>query len=592
MSASTSETDNAAGTMQRASRDLDTNFAAMNINSGTGVQSNCLQTGTQNTQYNAQTQTFYNTTQPLPEQEKIAECQNAVLTIRPEDHRAAIISTKGKRVTGTCEWILNDAGIQSLLSGEIRLLCIQGGPGKGKTMLSIFLTQELKRTGKVIYFFCQADDEARRSATYVLRSLIWQLTIQHPATAQHLVHYLYPPDKNPSVLASKETLWSIFVRITDDLDFTGSFCLLDGFDECDDESQRWLAMKLTDLCKAHEGRSEDKSMRIMIVSRPGIPALSASKRIVLDPDHSDQISHDIRAFVRWKVQSLSIQVEHLSDHTRAGFEAKMQNELLTRAEGTFLWVGFAMIELLKKRTLTQMEEAIQELPVGLTGMYDRMLLQIDSRHRAACAKILRWVSCAMRPLSSHELHAVIGSEPSGLLSTKQNTLDCLTICGPFITISNGMVNLVHESARDYLALPRDSKATALECFHLQPSLVHLKMATMCLVYIQYDFSIEPSIWINVDQNDASSAWSADPPISAGPKTIYSHVQSFRYFPEYHSHKTRGQLSQHHDVAAHRNADGCFHRTRYGSSNAECENQKHYDAGGYGPFPPRHFFNEV
>jgi hypothetical protein len=511
MSASTSETDNAVGTMQRASRDLDTNFAAMDINSGTGVQSNYIQTGTQNTQYNAESQTFYNTTQPLPEKDKIAECQNALLTIRPEDHRATIVSTKGQRVAGTCEWILNDARYQSLLRGDTRLLCIQGGPGKGKTMMSIFLTQELERTQKVIYFFCQADDEARRSATYVLRSLIWQLTVQHPALAHHLTHYLYPPDQKQPVLTSKETLWSIFVKITDDPGFTGSFCLLDGLDECDEESQRWLAMKLTDLCKAHEGLPGINCVRILIVSRPGIPTLSTSKRVVLDPDHSDQISHDIRAFVKSKVQSLSNQVEHLSDDARAKFEDKMQNELLTRAKGTFLWVGFAMTELLRKLTRTQMEDAIQELPVGLTAMYDRMLLQIDSRHRATCAKILRWISFAMRPLSVDELQAVISCDSSGLAPTQQNTLDCLTICGPFITTSNGMVNLVHESARDYLALPRDSKATALECFHLQPSLVHLEMATTCLVYVQHDLSIEPSIRENIDQNDASSASSEDTP---------------------------------------------------------------------------------
>jgi ankyrin repeat protein len=511
MSASTSETDNAVGTMQRASRDLDTNFAAMNINSGTGVQSNYIQTGTQNTQYNAESQTFYNTTQPLPEKEKIAECQNALLAIRPEDHRAAIINTKGKRVTGTCEWILNDAGFQSLLSGETRLLCIQGGPGKGKTMLSIYLTQELERTNKVIYFFCQADDEARRSATYVLRSLIWQLTVQHPALAYHLTQYMYPPDHKQPVLTSKETLWSIFVNITDDPGFIGSFCLLDGLDECDDETQRWLAMKLTDLCKAQEQMPGASCMRILVVSRPGVLALRASKRIVLDPDHSDQISHDIGAFVKAKVQDLSSQLESLSDDARAKFEDKMQSELLTRAQGTFLWVGFAVMELLRKLTRTQMEDAIQELPVGLTAMYDRMLLQIDSRHRATCAKVLRWISFAMRPLSIDELQAVIGSEPSGLLSTRQSTLDCLTICGPFVTISNGKVNLVHESARDYLVLPRDPRATALECFHLQPSLVHLEMATTCLIYIEQDYRLECGNWQAVHRNFANSTWSENTP---------------------------------------------------------------------------------
>jgi len=503
MSASTSTTDSTVYATRRAPQQLDADFAAMNVNSGTGVQSNYLQTGIHNTQYNAQTQTFYNTTQPPSDEENIAECQSALLTIRPEDHRATIINTKGERVAGTCEWIRNNAEYQSLLRGETRLLCIQGGPGKGKTMLSIFLTQELERTGKVIYFFCQADDEARRSATYVLRSLIWQFTVQQPATARHLTQYLYPSDQKQAVLTSKESLWSIFVKITDDPLLTRSFCLLDGLDECDDESQRWLAMKFTDLCKAHEKMPEGSCMRIMIISRPEILALRASKRVILDPDHNNQISHDIGAFVKSKVQDLSKQLENLADDTRAEFEATMQNELLTRAERTFLWVGFATIELLKKRTRTQMEDTIQELPVGLTAMYDRMLLQIDSLYRDTCSKILHWVAFATRPLHIDEVEAVLYPESPGLVSTQQNTLDHLTICGAFITISKDMVSLVHESARDYFALARDPHNVALECFHLQPSLVHLEMATTCLLYVEQMYRLHTS-QANLDQKNTDS----------------------------------------------------------------------------------------
>lgn len=348
MSAGTSETDNAVCTMQKGSGYLEADFAAMNINSGSGIQSNYLQAGIRNTQYNAQTQTFYNTTQPSSEEEKIVNCQNSLLTIRPENHRAAIAGAKGQRVAGTWEWIWKNAVSQSLLRGEIHLLWIQGGPGKGKTILSIFLTQELERVGKIIYFFCQADDEARRSATYLLRSLIWQLTIQQPATAQHLRHYLYPPDEKQFVLTSREDLWSILLEIVNDLQFTRSFCLLDGLDECDDESQRWLATKFTDLCNSHEKTHHMSLLRVIIVSRPGIPALRTSKRIVLDPDNRNEISHNIEVFVESRVRELSDQLEGLPNNTRTIFEADMRKELLLRAGGTFLWVGFAMIELLKK----------------------------------------------------------------------------------------------------------------------------------------------------------------------------------------------------------------------------------------------------
>ena len=419
------------------------------------MQSNHHQTGINNTQFNAQKQTFYHTTQPIAEQEKIIECQNALLTIRPEDHRADIITLKDKRVTGTCEWIRKDQEYQSLLRRETQLLWIQGGPGKGKTMLSIFLTQELQHTHAVIYFFCQADDETHRSATYILRSMIWQLTVQEPATAHHLLQYLYPPGEKPHVLGSRETLWSIFVKMTESSQANGIIFLLDGLDECDEGSQNWLVSKFEDLCQIREGTYGTSNLQIIVVSRPGISMPREAKRVMLDSDNSDQVNHDIGIFIRSKVKELSSQLEGLPNGSRIQFESRMQSEFQHRAEGTFLWVGFAMVELLKKRTLTQMDDAIRELPKGLWSLYDRMLLQIDSRYRSTASKILRWVAFAARPLSIHEISEIIGSTSSGSVSAEQSTLDQLTICGSFIKVSAHVVSLVHESARDYVSLAKN-----------------------------------------------------------------------------------------------------------------------------------------
>jgi ankyrin repeat protein len=218
-----------------------------------------------------------------------------------------------------------------------------------------------------------------------------------------------------------------------------------------------------------------------------------AKRVMLDPDNSEQINSDIRMFIRSKVQELSSQLEELPDGSRAEFESRMQSEFLNRAEGTFLWVGFAMIELLKKRTLSQMEDTIRELPKGLSALYDRMLLQVDSRYRSTASKILRWVAFAARPLSIREIGEIIGSKPSGPVSAEQSTLDLLIICGPFITRTDHIVSLVHESVREYISLEKTSRAAALGDFHLQPYAVHLEMAAFCLAYIEQDYGARNSI---------------------------------------------------------------------------------------------------
>jgi len=143
-----------------------------------------------------------------------------------------------------------------------------------------------------------------------------------------------------------------------------------------------------------------------------------------------------------------------------------------------------MEELLRKRTRTQMEDAIRELPTGLTALYDRMLLQIDPRYRPTCSKILRWVAFAARPLSTDELGAVINLVSPGPVTVQQDISDQLTLCGSLIKITDNIVSLVHESAREYLSLVRYHGTTSLEDFRCQPHATHLEMAIDCLAYIE------------------------------------------------------------------------------------------------------------
>jgi hypothetical protein len=56
------------------------------------------------------------------------------------------------------------------------------------------------------------------------------------------------------------------------------------------------------------------------------------------------------------------------------FRTRIERALLERADGTFLWVGFVMNELLQKNTCTEVIETLERLPKGLPGIYSRMLL--------------------------------------------------------------------------------------------------------------------------------------------------------------------------------------------------------------------------
>ena len=98
-----------------------------------------------------------------------------------------MIRAKGTRVTGTCEWITRDAKYRAWLSSNncdgndndnTSLLWSSGGPGNGKTMTSVFLTEELERhtehidNAELVFLFCSAEDEKRNTTVAVLRGLV------------------------------------------------------------------------------------------------------------------------------------------------------------------------------------------------------------------------------------------------------------------------------------------------------------------------------------------------------------------------------------------------------------------------------------
>lgn len=105
---------------------------------------------------------------------------------------------------GTYEWIKKNGLYNSWLRGETQLLWICGGPGKGKTILSIFLTQELERDKQTIYYFCRAGDERHNNATSVLRALLWHLTTKQPELTGYLLEFFDTLEKEQTTLSSRE----------------------------------------------------------------------------------------------------------------------------------------------------------------------------------------------------------------------------------------------------------------------------------------------------------------------------------------------------------------------------------------------------
>jgi hypothetical protein len=403
-----------------------------------------------------------------------------------------VISAKGTRVAGTCEWITHNKSYRAWLNGggdgngrnndNTRLLWISGGPGKGKTMLSVFLTEELEKhtasidNAELAFFFCSAQDEKRNAAVAVLRGLVHQIIVKRPQLVKHALPYFETPEGTQQTLSSLETLWIIFSKLVADAELGTMFCVLDGLDECDKGTLRVLLPRIVSLLTDEASSSTKGTFKLAIVSRDMPGLRSCTTRVRLDPDNDEKVVGDIELFVSARVAELS-RIEGFNDD----FRASVQTALLARAEGTFLWVGFAMHELLQKQTCSEIWEALKDLPSGLPAIYSRMLRQIPAKQREVSRAILCWVTMAALPLQLQELAAAAGILATSPRTTlEQATRDAITRCGPLLKVQGQEVSLVHQSARDYLLRKERDSDAVLEAFRLNLQRAHLELARKCL----------------------------------------------------------------------------------------------------------------
>jgi ankyrin repeat protein len=427
--------------------------------------------------------------------------KDALFLTDPYVDRESLVSQKGWRVPGTCEWITRHPKYQSWLQNGEQLLWISGGPGKGKTMMSIFLTEELEKTTsasnglKSIFYFCSIQDEKRNTALAILRSLIHQIITQTPHLAKHAQAHFGTDDRMRQTLSSFETLWIILRSIVTDKSLPITLCVLDGIDEADDQARELLVPRFVNLLPAEPSINSTCTFRLAIVSR-NIPGLSGCVQVKLDPDHDKDVAQDIESFVSVTIKDLPAPKQD-----EIAFRTQIRETLLDRAKGTFLWVGFAMHELRKKRTSIEILSALEELPSGLENIYGAMLLRIPSGQREMSFRILTWVTMAFRPPSLKELAAAVDiRSSSSMITQEQAVYDAVKLCAPLLKMQQGAqkrvwdknsrsyievsdierVNLIHASARDYLLRKEPDDNPILEKLRIKQEEAHLNTAQTCL----------------------------------------------------------------------------------------------------------------
>ena len=417
----------------------------------------------------------------------------ALFLTEPKDDRERLLQDKGSRIDGTCTWIKDNATYKSWLCSDSQLLWLTGGPGKGKTMLSIFLSEELEHLAEQshgtisLQYYCDNKDDCRNSASTILRGLIYQILKSRSELFKHIMPDFETQGEElfeSSSFFSFPSLWRIFRDMLQDPDLGTVYCVIDGLDECDRDSLQLLLRKLKSLFLTDLGHTVCP-LKMVIVSRDlsdFLPELLSSfPHVTLDLNTAAEIDHDIDQFIETKVNELS-KLRRYPDRLCA----HVKDVFRDRAEGTFLWIGIAAQEL-ERPIITEVEGVLKLLPRGLEPLFARMLLQIDPGRRQIVAQILRWVVMAARPLTVSELSIAImpyGDVHTVAFSRKEVMRDQILSCGYLLRITNDTVNLVHQSIKDYLLRKSSDSNAELEAFRIKEDEGNLELARRCFYYLQ------------------------------------------------------------------------------------------------------------
>ncbi|KAJ5941135.1 G-protein beta WD- 40 repeats containing protein [Penicillium verrucosum] len=320
--------------------------------------------------------------------------------------------TKDKLLPQSFAWIFQNPQYQSWRNGKKTcLLWIKGGAGKGKTMISIGVIEELSRgqheSNTVTYFFCQNADNELNTLQSIIKGLILKLANQRTELKESLRRrWNTKHDRFNEDVTSWRTLWNILFEMLDRCN-SKVYIIVDALDECQDNG-------IADFLKliVRNGLDQPANIKWLLTSRP----FDSAERVLLAGHDQLQISLELNSkYVSEAVNAyVSHKVDELSRYHRYGeiLRREVKAELIARADGTFFM------------------------------------------------RLLKAMMLVYRPLKVEEVPSV-----TGLTNEDDAIMTLVNRCASLIKVQENNIEFIHQSAREYLAgVNGQSMVDSHECF--------------------------------------------------------------------------------------------------------------------------------
>ena len=389
------------------------------------------------------------------------------------------------RLDGTCEWFLTHPRFEEWLGRESGVLLVTADPGCGKSVLAKHLVDDvLPRSETICYFFFKDNDQ--NTVRQALCAILHQLFSQRRSLIRHAIaEYKKEGDhlKNSTAL-----LWSILEAAGKGVEAGPVVILLDALDECAESDFGELIQGLN----KHIGGK----VKVLATSRPYDQILSKFRGplnkfppIRIPGEKEDKvISQEVNHVIRYRVGQLATEKELSQD-----IKDQLERRLLENQHRTYLWVYLVFEHLKKKnfqKTTKSIMETISRLPESVNEAYEKILTK--SSDDGKLGKALKLILAASRPLTLTEMNIAINTncstrteEDFNLSPPEDFELYIRELCGLFISIYNGGVYFLHQTAREFL-LADTLIAPKLKAWQHSITLLdaHTIFAKVCVAYLK------------------------------------------------------------------------------------------------------------
>lgn len=304
------------------------------------------------------------------------------------------------------------------------------------------------------YFYCNRNEDNRRSPESILCSLVRQLS--STATPENRLHKAFRGLKTKLALEGRSPDTEVCKDVLSTLidTYPATTIVLDAMDECEEATRGELMGALETLME-----NSRNPLKILISSRPNEDIKDYfQERPHIEIQATDN-QGDIEDFVREKISQ--------SKHLRALSESlkeEIMKTLFEESDGMFQWAALQILQIeeLAKTSWSSendITERLGKLPKNLRATYDEiwdMIQRKPGRGRMLAERAIQWVLSAYVPLSTAQLASAILIDPysddldgSGKQLTEKAIFE---LCENLLTVDMELEvwRFSHLSAREYV----------------------------------------------------------------------------------------------------------------------------------------------